>query len=297
MLTLLGLFFAVINSFAGTATSTITQKSKIDPAVLAIYRGLGLALVMLPFLIFIPYPISPLFYILVLANGLIASISFRKATEIIEEHGANIASKFLTVPPVFIAIIWWVLKPATFANFVDADPHKAFGAIFCLFGMMFTIFALGHNKYTHKALISSIPVFICYVAQAFLTFFALQEVSMAQGLFYYVFFQGFIVGIINYFVHIHHLKGYVKNDLLITLFDRKVLKFGLLFILSMIVARMSTNVAFKLLPNPSYVVLITNLQIIWVWVVSKKMKLANVISPKKGVILAIYAITFIILTY
>jgi len=297
MLTTIGLFFALLTSFAGTASSTITQYFKVDPSVMAIYRGLGIALILLPFLIFVPYPTSPMFYLLVCANGLIASLSFRLITTIIQEHGANIASKFLTVPPVFVAIAWWVIRPIEFAAFVDADPLKAGGAMFCLAGMIFTIFALGHNKYTHKALVASIPLFVCYTAQTFLTFFAIKELSILQGMFYYVFLQGLIVGTINYFVHVHHLKGHVKEDLLLSIFDKKIMKAGLLFVFTMIIARFCTNIALKLLPNPAYVPLIANLQIIWIFMLSKKLKLKNAISPKKGVILAIYAITFIMLTY
>ena len=297
MIYVLGLFLALIASFAGTSSSIITQKFKVDPPVLAIYRGLGVALVLMPFLIFIPYPTNPMFYILVTANGLIASISFRLISTIIEEHGAEITSKFLTVPPVLIAVAWWVINPIQFTEFVNNDPFKAGASIFCLAGMIFTIFALGHNKYTHKALIAAIPLFVCYTVQAFLTFFAIKTVSITQGMFYYVCIQGLIVGTVNYFVHVHHLKGHVKDKLLISIFDKKVMKAGLLFIGSMLIARFTTNAAFKLLPNPAYVPLITNLQIIWVFFASKHLHMKNAISPKKGVILTIYAITFILLTY
>lgn len=297
MLVTIGIICSIINSLANTGSIIVTQKSKTDPAVLAIYRGLGTAFILLPFLIFIPYPTDTMFYTLCIANGLLASASFRRVSSVIEEYGGEISSKFFTIPPVLVAIIWWIIRPTQFAEFVSADPIKAIGAIFCLLGMLFTIFALGHNKNTHKATIASIPIFICYTIQAFLTFFALQKVSIAQGMFYYVFLQGLIIGAMNYFVHIHHLKGHAKDQLLVTMFDKKVLKAGLLFIISMIIARFTTNVAFKLLPNPAYVHLICNLQIIWIYLASKTLHIKNSIPPAKGVILAIYAIMFIVLTY
>jgi hypothetical protein len=297
MLGILGLLAAFVGSIAEAGFRVVNQQYKIDPPVLAIYRGLGVALILLPFLIFIPYPTSPLFYLLVGINGCIASISSRRSMDLINHHGANIASKLLTVPPVLVAILWWVLQPAKFATFVDKEPYQAVAAIFCLIGMIFTIFALGHNKNTHKAVVAGIPIFICYVIQTFLCFGALKEVSLLQGMFYYVCLQGIIIGTINYFIHVHHLKGHLKEDLLLTIFDKRTLKAGLLFITAMIIARFLVNISFKLLPNPSWVVLICNLQIIWIYLASKKLHVKNVISPTKGIILAIYAITFIILTY
>lgn len=296
MITILGLFFAVLNSFAASATGIVAQKFKVDPPVLAMYRGLGIAILLFPFLLFIPHPTSYLFYMLVCINGVIAATSFRIAIGVTEEHGANIMSKFLTVPPVIIAVTWWIINPTDFVTFINDTPIKAIGAIFCLIGMTFTIFALGHNKYTHKALISASPLFLCYTAQAFLTFFALKQVNLLQGMFYYVFIQALIVGVINYFVHIHHLKDHIKDKILLTVFDKDVMRAGLIFVLVMIIARMTTNIAFKFLDSPAHVALITNLQILWTYLVSKKMHLTNVISPTKGVILAIYAIMFIMLT-
>lgn len=296
MLIILGFICALAGSIAEAGFRIVNQQFKVDPPVLAIYRGLGSALLILPFLIFIPYPTSPLFYILVCINGCIASVSTRKSMELVNHHGANITSKLLTLPPVLVAIIWWVIRPVQFANFVTTEPYQAAGAIFCLLGMIFTIFALGHNKKTHAAVIAGIPLFICYVLQTFLCFFAIKEVSLVQGMFYYVFLQGLIIGIINYYIHVHHLHVKLKDDLLLTIFDKKVLKAGLLFVLAILAARFTVNAAMKLLPNPSWVVLISNLQIIWIYLASRTLHVKNVISPTKGVILAIYAITFIMLT-
>lgn len=297
MIASLGLLIAFLGSFADAGYRTINQHYKIDPSVLSIYRGLGLALVMMPFLLFVPHPTNPIFYLLVIANGMFASVSSRKNMEIVNEYGANIASKFLTIPPVLVALLWWIIRPATFATFVNDDPFKAGGALFCLVGMLFTIFALGRNKYTKEALTKSVPIFFCYVAQTFLCFFAMKEASALQGMFYYVCLQGFVIGVLNYIVHTHHLKGHVKDQLLKSLFSKKILKAGLMFIFAMILARCASTLAFKLSPNPSYVVLIGNLQIIWIYFLSKFLKVENTVPPAKGVILVIYAITFIILTY
>ena len=297
MLTLLGLFLAVIDSLCASAFNIINQQFKVDPPVLAIYNGLGVALILMPFLIFIPYPTSPMFYFLTILNGFVASYAYTKGFGVINKYGAGITSKLLTIPPVLVAISWWVINPSTFSNLVNNTPYKAAGAILCLAGMLFTIFALGKIRATKEALISSIPLFICYPILAIVCFYSLKEVSIIQAMFYYGFLQCLIMGIVNYFVHIHHLKGHVKKDLLLTLFDKKIMKAGLLFVLAVAGSRFACSAAFKLVPNPAYVNLITNLQIIWIYIASQFLHVKHTISPRKGIILAIYAITFIILTY
>ena len=297
MLTTLGFIFAFINSISASIINVVTQQHKIDPPVLAMYKGFGIALLMVPFVIIVPYPTNPMFYMLVIANGIFASISSRRGYEIINKYGAEISSKLLTVPPVLVAITWWIIKPVQFTDFINSDPIKSGAAIFCLIGMIFTIFAMGHNKHTKEATLKATPTFFFHTIQTFLFFFAVQDVTILQAIFHYMWLQGLIIGIMNYFVHVHHLKGHVKDKLLITIFDKKILKGGLTILLLMIVAKAATSVAIKWLPNPSYVVFIGNLQIIWVYIIDRFIHLKNTIPPTKGLILAIYAVIFILLTY
>jgi len=297
MIIVLGFICSFLASIFGATNSIISQKFNIDPPVLALYRGFGLAIVLLPFMLFVPAPTSWLFYVLVVVNGVMASFSFRRATEVIEKHGANIMSKFLTVSPVIVALIWWIINPTKFAIFVSDSPEKAIGSILCLIAMLVSMFTLEKNKTTHRAFIDTSPLFLLYTAQTFSCYFALQEVSMIQGVFYYPFIQGLLIGIFNYFIHIHHLHSHAKEKILQTVFDKKVLKGGLLLILSIALVRVFSNVSFKILPNPSYTNLIFNLQILWIYLASNKMKLQKTIPPAKGILLMIYAIMFIILTY
>ncbi|MCV6599079.1 MAG: hypothetical protein OIF36_01160 [Alphaproteobacteria bacterium] len=294
---MLGIFLSILLSFVQTVSAMLTQQFKAGPDVLAIYRGLGLAIIIMPFLIFIPHPTSLMFYALALCNGIIASASFRKTSRVINKYGADITSKLLTIPPVIIAIAWWIITPSKFLEFTSNTPYKATGAALCLIGMIFTIFALGYNKKTHKAVLKSIPIFIFYTLQAFLTFFALKYVTYLQAISYYTCIQALLIGTINYLMHIRHLKGHVKEDLLLNVFDKKIMKSGITFTLIVLLSKILMNSAFKAISNPSYVNLIVNTQIIWIVLLEKKLKIKSKIPPKKGIILAIFAIIFIVLTF
>jgi hypothetical protein len=145
--------------------------------------------------------------------------------------------------------------------------------------------------------IKSIPIFILYTIQTFITFFALKHVSYVQAISYYTCIQAFLIGAINYFMHIRHLKGHVKEDLLLTIFDKKVMKSGFSFVLIVLLCKVLMNSAYKAISSPSYVALIVNTQILWIYLLDKKMHIHSKIPPKKGVILAIFAIIFIVLTF
>jgi hypothetical protein len=294
---MIGLLLAFANSFAEAGVNLVSQQFKIPPRILTIYRGLGVAICLLPFLIFIEYPKSYLFYFFILLNGIVASYSARKKVYIINTFGADITSKFLTVPPVIGALMWWVINPVLFADLMNNHAIKGFFAILCLLGMLFSIFFLGKRKATKQALFDCMPVFFCQVTQTFLCFFAIREVNLLQAMFYYVFLQGLIIGVINYFLYIKHLSIRNKDQILLKLFEKRTVFVGFVFVFIVIIARFSSNLAFKYLDNPSYVVLISNMQILWIYLFGRHYKISYVISPIKGVLLAVFSVMFILLTY
>ena len=75
---IIGLLLSLMTSFCETALRIINQQTKINSNVLTIYRGLGPAIVLLPFILFIKAPTSILFYGLIILNSLCASISYNR---------------------------------------------------------------------------------------------------------------------------------------------------------------------------------------------------------------------------
>ena len=323
MTTLIGLLFAFLCSISETAFAIITQKTKIDPAVLIVYCGLGVFIALLPVIFFVTPPTSGLFYVLTLANGLFASVGLRAQAEVIKKYGANIGTQFMTVPPVLVAISWWIINPNKFTAFFQETPFQAILAILCLVGICTAIWGLEHQKNTKKALIMSAPVFVCFSIQTFLTFYAVKEVSIIQCIVYYSALRGLIVGLANLYMQYNKIKtafkkhaiihtvrnlkikflqkqtekGLIRKQVTNSILNKKFLKIALLIIAMTLISRFTRNLSLKFVPNPAYTILILNTKIIWVYIASRMMKLKSKISPLKGIILAFYAIAFIILTY
>jgi hypothetical protein len=118
-----------------------------------------------------------------------------------------------------------------------------------------------------------------------------------SGVFYYTFIRGFVFGGINYFVHGYNSRGKLEEKLLKVLFSTKILKSVLAIILAIVISGIAGNFAYKLVDNPSYVSFLSNLEILWIYFLSRFMHIKDMISPVKGVILALYTISFILLTY
>ncbi len=113
---------AIFYSFMHASFSLINQKFKIPGAVLAIWRGFGVFVVLLPFAFFISPPTSILFYVFVCINGILSGLYDNKLFEMSAKFGGG---KFLRLRPlslITLIILWWIISPESFFYIWNNQP-------------------------------------------------------------------------------------------------------------------------------------------------------------------------------
>lgn len=166
---------AIFYSFMHASFSLINQKFKIPGAVLAIWRGFGVFVVLLPFAFFISPPTSILFYVFVCINGILSGLYDNKLFEMSAKFGGG---KFLRLRPlslITLIILWWIISPESFFYIWNNQPIF-WGIIGTLALVLFAIFLIKKAPFSRDALISFLPI---VAISTFVNIF--NKMSMNQG--------------------------------------------------------------------------------------------------------------------
>lgn len=105
-----GVLFAFFNAM----TMLVNQHYDLDGHFLSGARGIGVALLALPFVFFVAVPQSPLFWILALAEGLLSSFFNSRLYSSSAKFGAGATSRISILAVVFGVFLWWVIEWKSF---------------------------------------------------------------------------------------------------------------------------------------------------------------------------------------
>lgn len=235
------------------------QYMKMQPALLMVYRGVFLAILLSPF-IFIISPISnATFYVLAVIQGCLVAFMDNRFFAIAKRHGAEIVSSVQPLSLVIIFTIWVMLNPEQIVLFSE-NPYLMTGIVLSVLGITVAVFALVADTKT-------LSVFkkIWWLVPGVSAIDILNKKIMTEcgteilsGLYYYTLVVSFVAGICNLLVVLKN-KQNLKE-----IFRLPVLGKGVVIILIILLSMFSKNYAMYMSQNPAYVSSIILLAPVWV---------------------------------
>ena len=250
-------FFALILSLLMATYVGLNQIIKVKGSVLMVYRGVGTALVLLPFC----GCFSPIhnfsFYFLCIIQGIVISLGENRILNSAKVFGAEITSLIHPVSIALIFMVWIILHPTELTIFLNTPEHS-FVICICLMGVIASLIFIGKSKINRKAL------WFLFIAMSCETFIDVSNKetthlgaeNIISAIYYYTLITSFVAGSCNIFFQD---KKQFKN-----IWTRSNLKYSWFFILFAILHSVLKTYTMYLSPNPAYVAAIVHAYPIWI---------------------------------
>lgn len=235
----------------------INQFLKIKGSVLMVYRGLGAALVLLPFCMYFP-PIHNIgFYVLCVTQGLVLSLGENRILNAAKTFGGEVTSLIHPISIAVIFIVWIMLHPSQLHE-LAAQPLKTSAIIFCLAGVAASLLLIGKARAGRKALCFLLAALSC---ETFIDITSKETTHLGaenviSAVFYYALITSFVAGSCNLLCQ---QKRHFKE-----IFVRKNLKYAWFFILFAVIHSALKTYTMYLSPNPAYVAAVVHAYPVWI---------------------------------
>ena len=260
---MLWVLFSVLASIVNAIYFMCLQNIHLQSRIFMIYRGMAVALMVVPFLFFYQPLIAWQFYAIALAQGLIIAALDLRLFKANHRYGAETVSSItpLTVAAVFI--IWCIIEPAIIIRYAQS-PLQSTCILAALSGIIIALAKYRHVPFTKSAFIYLIPVIlldaVCSVLNKTIMQYSLD--SLYGLCFWRIFITSLAVGFIHLFIYIKDkqpLKEIVAKSNLSRAW----------FLALMPASMLSRNMAMYYTENPSYVSAIVYTSLLWIMVINR----------------------------
>ena len=250
--------FALTASVVNAIYYLCIQNVRLPAPVFMIYRGIIVALMVLPFLFWFDVIKAWQFYAIAVMQGSIVAYSDYAMLKANHQYGAETVSSILPVNVASTFLLWCVIEPAIIYTYIN-NPLKTEGIVVSMFGIGYALLKYRKTKITSEAFFYLIPVILLesVIAVSNKTIMAYAADSLFGLCFWRIFVSSLTVGIIHLAVELKQ-KYPVKM-----LFDKENL-LKVWFLILMPMSMLCRNMAMFYADNPSYVSSIVQTSLLWI---------------------------------
>jgi len=250
---------ALCMSVMGSAYLLISQQTKLRSDILVMWRGFGVALVALPFVLMQSPPEDPWFYFYTISIGLFVGYFDFKILRASALFNAGVVTRVKPILIISVFVLWYLLNPTQFWVLVDETPLK-FAAIVGLLGLgSAALYAAQKNSVSREALVYLMPVLVMGGIVDVFNKSAMVLAPYAQAVVYYMFIVGFCAGFGN-LVQSMRKKTFSGTEI----FSKNVVLAGLMVVVANAGYQLFKNYGMIYTPNPAYMTLIGFCTPFWV---------------------------------
>ena len=258
----------------------VNQRHKFNGYVLGVWRGFGIALLFVPFLLLVPLQTDLENWYLLILQGLLIGIYDSHIFFASARYGASVTSKLLVLSVLVTTLMWWAITPELFLELVKKE-NVFITLLLTIFGFCVCYWYMLKSKITQNAFWYMAPAVLSLAGMSVAT----KEIAtMGQdvwaNILYYLVVSTFVSGAYNY-VLLCKDKHYNFTLIEKMIFNHEVVKVGV-YIVSFSAALIAAKtMAMRLAPNPGYVVTLLLTAPIFVYLLEGNKK-ASSISEKAG---------------
>ena len=251
----------LIYGFFTAVYTLFNQHYKVDGYVLGIWRGFGISVLSMPFLLFFPMPTSAYYWGLLILQGWLIGIYDSHLFFAAAKYGAGPTSRFMAITVLVTTFLWWLLTPKEFVALLQ-QGNVFITLLLVLFGFTFCYWQMIRTKISRQTARYIMPAV-----------FALA---------YYLSVATFVSGCYNLKCYIQHRRNIIFKQKIDEVFSRRMWKIGgylIGFSAALITAK---TMALRAASNPGYVTALLLVAPFFVFALNRHYKIPDNVSVRAG---------------
>ncbi len=284
----------LIYGFFMALYTLVNQRHKFNGYVLGVWRGFGIALIFVPFLLIVPLQTDWRNWSLLIVQGILIGVYDSHIFFASARYGAGVTSRLLVLSVLITTAIWWGLTPQLFVKLLY-NESVFITLLLALFGFCVCYWYVMKSKITRDAFFYMIPAILALAGMSIAT----KEIAMMgqdvwDNILYYLVVSTFISGVYNCFLL---LKQKQFNVVLAAkmVFAKEIVATGI-FIVGFSAALIAAKtMAMRLSPNPGYVVALLLTAPIFVYLLTRNSKASGGFTEKAGFAMIFFLILIMLL--
>ena len=257
---------ALLSAMLSAVYYLSAQNIKLDANTFMVYRGWVVALFLLPVLMFNPVVFPRAFYVMAIAQGLIAATVDYAVFGINKNYGSETVSS-ITPLSVIIVFVMWCFIDADLLEQYWQNPWRSGAIVISCLGAVLALNRYHQVAFTRQALYKLLPLLLLTSAFTVLSKTVMDYASSMPV--WGALWQNFIIAAVIGMVHliIYYKKQLPLKNLVL---PQNLLK-GLIFIYMIVFLSMKL-LAFYYAQNPAYAAVLTYTSLFWVMLLSRGVK-------------------------
>lgn len=274
--------YAVIAAITAAAIKIVSERVKIKAIHLMVWLRIFAVLMLFPFILFLPAPSDPLFYLLVAVTAFIFVYSDLHAFGLAAKNGAGVVSRIEPLITVVVFFLWTAITPSLLSVYIES-PLRTLGIFGALGGATYFALRLRRCAVSLETLRYMWKPLLVSAVGTVIAKTAIDLVDPLSGAFYYTWMQGiFMLCIYGVISKTPLLANRVPDFGMQSLFfTRNALVAGLCAAVFHVVHMIAKYHAYAATENPAYisVVLLTGpLWILLFYKATKRREDADILS-------------------
>lgn len=244
--------WALGNAIPFALVSQLSQYWKLPGTQLLRWRCLFPALAALPFVLFIPAPTDPIFYVATAISCVLIPLHDGRILDIAAKHGGVVMLRLRSLMLPLVFIFWLVIDPAYIGRLIQSGWVGA-GIIASIALSTLFLFRLKRCTISAAAMKEILPVIVMSAVFDITNKVAMTHAVFPQNSIYYIFLVSGLplIAMLGYSAFKgQSTQGFVAEMASIA---GKGASLGVLWVLMMV----AKNIAMILSPNPAYVTAVT----------------------------------------
>ena len=288
---------SIFASFVFAMYIFANQIFKLKVSLMMIYRGIGAALVLLPFCFFINGIDNNLFYGLCVIQGILIAYLDNRLFNAASRFGAEITSVIQPLSVLLGFVMWFIIVPTQFFN-LAANPLKLVLVVGAMLGIVTSVILFRKNRLSRLAFLYLLPAMLTVTVLDLLgkILMNIGSDNILGAIFYYSLITSAVAGAIN-------MVAFLKqgHDFKEVVAPRNLFLAGIPMIMLIMGMYVFKNYSLYLSENPAYVMAIIYSYPVWIFVAnnifSKYLKNKEYARPNKWVMISmVVSILVLILT-
>lgn len=151
------LVYAIISCVSVCGAIEIARRSKLDGFEVLLYRCMISGFMLLPFCMYMTWPMDLKFYIMVGISSLIYAYGSIALSNLALRRNGRVAMMFQPLT-IFVTFgVWLLIHPSEIAV-LQSQPQQLGATLACFFGLVVSLHFIRRNDYAWTALIAVIPI-------------------------------------------------------------------------------------------------------------------------------------------
>jgi len=240
------LYSSISTAFLATIL-IINQYMRQPGHLLVFFSRIITVLLMTPFVLMIPWPNNPIFYVIVFFTAIFGASADIRTFNVSAKYGGGVASRTMPFIIFFSFFIWLFFDVDLLKDYMN-HPLNTIGILASLLGVIYFSLRLKKCKISNAAFIAMLPALLGYTVNTILVKFSMHMGDPAGVVFGYMYVQSiaaiFFTGIYAYWRENKMPSLYVSK--------RKILFASILLSILWIGTMIFKNYAMIFIPNPAY---------------------------------------------